>query len=119
MEARSLCTQLADWLNAASWQEPAGIAALAAHIHACPSCRQGRIRLPEGFRVDNDLSHDQCQAHFPTYYEATRPEHPLATMAGSALVAVTLHMAGCAQCREVYEALCFIWELEERGEGNR
>ena len=89
---------------------------MAAHIHDYPLCRHGRIRLPGNFRVHNDLTHDQCLKFFPPYYEATRPEYPLASMPDSELVAVTLHLATCAQCREEYDVLCLLAELEERGE---
>jgi len=116
MEAPSLCTQLASWLSPAAWQEPAAIEAMAAHIRACPLCRHGRIRLPEDFRVDNDLTHEQCRESFPTYYEATRTQYPLASMPDGGLVAVTLHLATCDQCREEYDALCLLSEQEERGE---
>jgi hypothetical protein len=116
MEDQSLCTQLGNWLSATSWQEPAGVAAIAAHIRACPHCCKGLVRLPEHFRFDNDLTHDQCLASLPTYYEATRPEYPLVSMPDADLVAVTLHLATCAQCREIYDSLCVISELEEQGE---
>lgn len=112
-----LCTRLASWLSAAAWQDPAGIGAMAAHIRTCPRCRHGRMWVPGDFRVDDDLTHEQCQEFFPTYYEATRPEHSLASMPDGELVAVTLHLGTCAECREVYDALCLLSELEERGEG--
>jgi hypothetical protein len=116
MEVPSPCTQLGSWLSAAAWQAPAGIEAMAAHIYACPLCRHGRIELPGNFRSDSDLTHDQCQGYFPTYYEATNPEYPLASMPDAELVAVTLHLATCAKCREIYDGVCLLSELEERNE---
>jgi hypothetical protein len=117
MEELSLCTRLANWPGA-SRQEPAGIGAMAAHIRACSLCRHGRIRLPGGFRVEDDLTHDQCRGHLPAYYEATRPVYPLVHVADAELVAVTLHLATCVSCREEYDALCLLSELEERDEGD-
>lgn len=89
---------------------------MAAHIRTCPLCRHGRIRLPEDFRVPGDLTHDQCRKFFPTYYEATRPEYPLGSVPEAEIVAVTLHLATCAPCRQEYDELCLLSELEERNE---
>lgn len=89
---------------------------MAAHIRTCPLCRHGRIRLPEDFRIGDGLTHDQCRQFSPTYYEATRQEYPLASMSDKELIAVTLHLATCAKCREAYDILCLLSELEERGE---
>lgn len=108
------CSEPASWFKTA-WQEPAGIEALAAHIYRCPLCRMGRIGLPEDFHLDTPLSHQQCQASFPVYYEATRPEYPLVSVPGRELVAVALHLATCRECRDQYDALCMISDLEERG----
>lgn len=78
---------------------------LSAHIHACPACARGLEQLSQALLAMEDADCEQCRARFPTYYEATHPDYPLATMPEHEMVRVALHLGRCAACREQYLAL--------------
>lgn len=87
---------------------------ISTHIHTCPACARGLIQLSKALIRDN-LTCEQCRARFPTYYEATHPDHPLATMSETALAEVALHLGHCAACHDQYVALEQISLMEEEG----
>jgi hypothetical protein len=87
-----------------------------AHIRSCPYCRSGVVHLAQELPGRFLLSCDQCRARFPAYYEHTRPEYPLVEMADAEIIAMVLHLGQCDVCREEYEELVLLSELEERDE---
>jgi len=89
---------------------------VAAHIRSCSRCCYGLVQLTEALIASDALDCDQCRSRFPEYYEATRPNHPLVEVADAELIEVAFHLSRCANCREEYEMLVLISELEERNE---
>jgi predicted anti-sigma-YlaC factor YlaD len=87
-----------------------------AHIRACPLCRSGVVHLAQELPGRFLLSCEQCRARFPAYYELTRPEYPLVEMADAEIIAMILHLGQCDECREEYQELVLLSELEERDE---
>lgn len=118
MQEPDTCEVMADYLRSPSWEDRAeDLVAMAKHICACPCCRHGRARLPEHITLTAfEIAHERCLLLFPTFYEATRPDYQLTGMEERELVAVVLHLAACSVCREQYDLLCLVWELEERYE---
>jgi uncharacterized protein YbaR (Trm112 family) len=112
------CTHLAALLRETDRQDLTGQAGpIAAHIRACPDCNLGLERLTRELLGPSSLSCDECRAHFPAYYEATREDHPLVKISDTDYIEVTLHLVSCAACREQYEVLLLLSEAEESGEG--
>jgi len=93
------------------------MAGIVAHIRSCPRCHHGVVRLSTALIARSPLTCDQCRARFPAYYEATRPEYPLVHMREAEMLKVVLHLGSCDACREEYEELVLLSELEERDEG--
>ena len=89
---------------------------VAAHIRSCPICSRGIEWLSRALISEDALSCEECRARFPTYYEATRPEYPLVDMPDVEMTQVALHLGSCAACKEQYEALVLLSQLEESGE---
>jgi predicted anti-sigma-YlaC factor YlaD len=87
-----------------------------AHIRLCPDCRSGAVQLAHELPGRSLLTCDQCRARFPAYYEATRPEYPLVEMADAEIITMILHLGQCDICREEYEELVLLSELEEHDE---
>ena len=100
------------------WREEEGdivSSLIATHIHSCPTCARGLDQLSKTLLMVEDPGCEQCRARFPTYYEATHPDYPLATMPQSEMAEVALHLGRCAACREQYLALEYISMYEESG----
>ena len=91
---------------------------IAAHVRSCPICSHGIERLAVDLRAADDKDHtcEQYRALFPTYYEATRPEYPLAEMSNEEMASIVLHLGSCSTCRDQYESFVLLSELEERDE---
>lgn len=100
------------------WREEDGdivSSLIATHVHSCPTCARGLVQLSHTLLMVEDPDCEQCRARFPTYYEATHPDYPLATMPQSEMAEVALHLGRCAACREQYLALERISAYEENG----
>lgn len=112
------CQELLRLMNThTNWREnEAASNLIAAHIHSCPSCHHGIVRLSKALIADDLLSCEQCRSRFPAYYEATRPDHPLVEMPAADLAETALHLGHCTSCREQYEVLVLLSEMEERDE---
>ena len=111
-----VCNQLLQ-LWAADWREnKIRSSCIAAHIRSCSHCRNGQIHLSEALIACDKLTCAECRAHFPSYYEATRPECPLVEMPDVELIETALHISHCANCHEDYRMLVLLSELEERNE---
>ncbi|MBA2392816.1 MAG: hypothetical protein H0V70_08720 [Ktedonobacteraceae bacterium] len=99
------------------WQRDGDEAAInrkiVAHIHSCPLCHHGLVRLTMNLLSADLLTCDQCCNSFPDYYEATRPNYPLVTMPPQQIAEVARHLSSCPSCREEYEELVSLGELEE------
>jgi predicted anti-sigma-YlaC factor YlaD len=91
---------------------------IATHIRSCQICSHGIDRLAEKLLADekDELTCEQYRMRFPSYYEATRPEYPLAEMSDEEMASIALHLGSCAACRDQYEAFVLLSELEERDE---
>ena len=89
---------------------------IAAHIRSCPYCHHGIVRLSKALIADDSLSCEECRSRFPVYYESTRPDHPLVEMPGADLAETVLHLGHCTACREQYEVLVLLSEMEEHDE---
>ncbi|HZS78189.1 MAG TPA: hypothetical protein VFA41_16375 [Ktedonobacteraceae bacterium] len=85
---------------------------IATHVRSCPICSRGLQYRAKELLADT-LSCEQCRNLFPTYYEATHPEFPLATMPVEEMAAVAIHLGNCAACKEQYEVLVQLAQLEE------
>ncbi|HKV58679.1 MAG TPA: hypothetical protein VJO32_10365 [Ktedonobacteraceae bacterium] len=108
------CDELYRLLNIYWMEEDRDIAynLISTHVHACPTCARGLIQLSKALMRDN-LTCEQCRARFPTYYEATHPDYPLATMPETEMAEVALHLGHCVACHAQYLALEQISILEE------
>jgi len=93
------------------------VTGIVTHIRSCPRCRHGLVQLSTALVARSKLTCNQCRARFPAYYEATRPEFPMVHMSDSEILKVMLHLGSCDACREEYEELVLLSELEERDEG--
>jgi hypothetical protein len=91
---------------------------IATHVRSCPICSHGIERLAVDLHVvdNDDRTCEQYRALFPTYYEATRPEYPLAEMSDIEMARMALHLGSCSACRDQYESFVLLSELEERDE---
>lgn len=89
---------------------------IVAHIRSCQTCNHGIELLSKELISYNELTCEECRARFPAYYEATRPDYPLVEMSNSEMAEVALHLGSCASCKEQYELLVLLSELEERDE---
>jgi hypothetical protein len=89
---------------------------IAAHIRSCQTCNFGIELLSEELITYHELTCEQCRARFPAYYEATRPDYPLVEMSNIEMAEVALHLGHCASCKEQYEMLVLLSEIEERDE---
>lgn len=99
------------------WQESDIVSDLiAAHIRSCQSCNRGIELLSQVLITNDSLTCEQCRTYFPSYYEATRPDYPLVEMSNMELAQVALHLGNCSSCKEQYEMLVMLSELEERDE---
>ncbi|GAC1568534.1 MAG: hypothetical protein NVS3B14_18070 [Ktedonobacteraceae bacterium] len=109
------CEELYRLLNIYWRQEEQHIAfgLIAAHIHSCSTCAYGLTELGKTLIDSDALTCDQCRARFHTYYEATHPAYPLATMSETAMAEVALHLGHCSACREQYQSLALLSALEE------
>ncbi len=109
------CEELYRLLNLYWRQEDRDIAfgLIATHIHTCPLCAHGLMQISKEFIASDPLTCEECRTRFPTYYEATHPDYPLARMSESEMAEVALHMGHCAACREQYRALALLSALEE------
>ena len=87
---------------------------IAAHIRSCQACNRGIELLSKVLITYDALTCEQCRARFPAYYEATRPDYRLVEMSNLELAEVALHLGNCASCKEQYELLVLLSELEER-----
>ncbi len=112
------CEELYHLLTIYSRQEDQDIAfgLIATHIHTCPICARGLTQLGQALIARDNLTCEQCRSRFPTYYEATHPEYPLATMSEIAMAEVALHLGHCAACHDQYNALAHISAMEEEGD---
>jgi NMD protein affecting ribosome stability and mRNA decay len=89
---------------------------IAAHIRSCQTCNKGIERLSKVLITNDELTCEQCRSRFPAYYEATRPDYPQVEMSNIELAEVALHLGQCASCKEQYEMLVFLSEIEEHDE---
>lgn len=109
------CDELYRLLNI-FWREEDGdivSSLISTHVHSCPTCARGLLKLSRRLLAMEDVSCEQCRARFPTYYEATHPEYALASMPEHELVEVALHLGRCSACRDQYQALEQISAYEE------
>ena len=110
------CEEIVELLNL-HWREDEGLCGcIATHVRSCSKCRNGHMRLTEVLIASDALNCDQSRSRFPEYYESTRPNYPLVEMADAEMIEVAFHLGHCANCREEYEMLVLISELEERNE---
>ena len=86
---------------------------ISTHIRSCPTCARGLEPLSQALLAMEDADCEQCRARFPTYYEATHSDYPLATMPEHEMARVALHLGHCAACREQYLALEQVSRCEE------
>ena len=109
------CDELYRLLNVFWREEDRDIASslISTHIHSCPNCARGLAQLSKTLLAMEDPGCEECRARFPTYYEATHPEYPLAAMPEHEMAEVALHLGRCAACREQYLALEHISMGEE------
>jgi hypothetical protein len=113
------CETLLQLLNTVGWENGNDTAyerRIVMHIRSCSQCQRGIAELSEELLARQALTCDQCRERFPAYYEATRPEYPLVEMSDVEMAEMLLHLGWCASCREEYEELVLLSELEERGE---
>jgi len=89
---------------------------IATHIRACLSCASGLTRLAQSLLSLDSMTCELCRARFPSYYEATHPNHPQVSMPDMAIAEVALHLGRCAACHQQYEALVELSEMEEMGQ---
>ena len=89
---------------------------IAVHIRSCQTCNHGIELLSKVIISNKELTCEECRARFPAYYEATRPDYPLVEMSNIELAEVALHLGHCAACKEQYELLVLLSEIEERDE---
>ncbi len=91
---------------------------IATHIRSCSSCARGLsspTRSIASLLALDTLTCEQCRAHFPGYYEATHPDHPQVALPDVVIARVALHLGGCRDCHQQYEALAELSEMEEMG----
>jgi predicted anti-sigma-YlaC factor YlaD len=107
------CDKLFALLNT-EWSEQSAIvdAHVTAHICSCPHCHHGLVRLAET-TLAADESCARCRARFPAYYEITHVGHPLVTMSDKEVSDVVIHLEKCPSCREEYEVLVELVQVEE------
>jgi len=74
------------------------------------------VQFAEALAIDSALTCDLCSRRLPGYYEATRPEYPLVELSEVEMLEVFDHLSGCSSCRDVYDELVLLSELEERDE---
>lgn len=114
------CKILLQILNSIRWEDgESGLEGndIVAHIRSCPLCQRGVKGLSEALIDGPTLTCDQCRTRLPAYYEATRPEHPFVDLSDWEVAGVAKHLALCtSSCREEYEELMLLAELEERDE---
>ena len=114
------CDELYHLLTIYKRQEDGQIAyqLIATHIRSCPSCARGLrglLRLTQSLLSLDTLTCEQCRARFPGYYEATHPDHPQVTLPDMIIAGIALHLGHCRDCRQQYEALVELAEMEELG----
>ena len=112
------CDDLRHLLNMYHKEPDIAFGLIATHIRSCQICSHGIDRLAEKLLADenDELTCEQYRMRFPSYYEATRPEYPLAEMSDEEMASIALHLGSCAACRDQYEAFVLLSELEERDE---
>ena len=112
------CDELRRLLRIYGEESDIALAMIATHIRSCPICSHGIERVTADLLADkkNDLICEQYRSRFPTYYEATRPEYPLAHMPDVEMARMALHLGSCDACRDQYESFVLLSELEERDE---
>jgi hypothetical protein len=112
------CTELRRLLNIYRKEPDIASDFIAAHIRSCLICSHGIQQIAEDLLADeyDNLTCEQYRARFPTYYEATRPEYPLAEMSNEEMARIALHLGTCAACRDQYDSFVLLSELEERDE---
>ena len=111
------CETLLHLLNIDGWENgkaSVSRSALSAHIHTCPVCQDKVVQFAEALAIDSALTCDLCSRRLPGYYEATRPEYPLVELSEVEMLEVFDHLSGCSSCRDVYDELVLLSELEER-----
>jgi hypothetical protein len=89
---------------------------IAAHIRSCRTCNHGIELLSNVLISYKELTCEECRERFPDYYEATHKDYPMVHMPSSEMAAVALHLGSCASCKEQYELLELLSEIEERDE---
>jgi NMD protein affecting ribosome stability and mRNA decay len=110
------CEELRLLLNIYEGEDDMTSDFIAAHIRSCQTCNKGIERLSKVLITNDELTCEQCRSRFPAYYEATRPDYPLVEMSNIELAEVALHLGQCASCKEQYEMLVFLSEIEEHDE---
>jgi NMD protein affecting ribosome stability and mRNA decay len=113
------CETLLHLLNIDGWgngKASASRSALSAHIHTCLLCQEKVAQLVEALAMRSTLTCDLCARRLPEYYEATRPEYPLVELSEVEMLEVFVHLDGCSSCRDIYDELVLLSELEERDE---
>lgn len=84
------------------------------HVRSCRTCNLGIELLSKVLINDDALTCEKCRSRFPSYYEATRPDYSLVEMSNIELAEVALHLGNCASCKEQYELLVLLSEMEEQ-----
>ncbi len=87
---------------------------IASHIRTCPQCRHGIARLSQAVIGHDSNSCEFYRSRFPTYYEATHPDHPLVSMPTGELVDMAEHLGTCAACHEEFEMFVLLSHWEEQ-----
>jgi hypothetical protein len=112
------CSALNQFLRSNGIADSTRQADLAAHIRTCALCRKGEMALPQVVIPSSMLLQGHCAPQaLAVYYEATHPEYPQECMNDQQIVRVALHLALCSACREQFEELCTLSEMEEHGGG--
>ena len=110
------CDELGHLLNIYAGESDILSDLIVTHIRSCQTCNHG-IELLSKVLINNDeLTCEQCRSRFPSYYEATCADYPLVELSNIELAEIALHLGNCASCKEQYEMLVLLSEMEERDE---
>lgn len=111
------CDELRNMLTIYQRQEDQYLASqlIATHVRFCPSCARGLLDLAQAISIPDTFTCEQCRACFPSYYEATHPDHPQVSLPDLTIAAIALHLHHCLACREEFSALVELAEMEEMG----
>jgi hypothetical protein len=112
------CDELRRVLRIYGTESDIAFSLIATHIRSCSICSHGVDRLTADLlaKKQDNLTCEECRDHFPSYYEATRPDYPLVKMPDVEMTEIALHLGSCDACSDQYESFVLLSELEERDE---